>query len=72
MLGYIAIDQYGTTYQIGNNPPRKWLLNFFGATKADKMFVEKKDGTTKHIGYVIQKLWISVFKICDWKENEKN
>ncbi len=67
VLGYLAIDQYGQTYQIGNNPPRKWLLEHLGASKADKMYADKKDGTVRHIGYVITGLWLRVFKVCNWK-----
>ena len=68
-LGYLAIDQYGQTYQIGNNPPRKYLLEHFGGKHADKMYVDTKDGTAKHIGYIIKGLWLRIYKVCDWKIN---
>lgn len=29
-IGYMAVDQYGQTYHIGANAPRKWLLNRLG------------------------------------------
>lgn len=66
-VGYIAIDQYGTAYQIGDNPPRKWLLNHFGRQHADKMYCDTKDGKVQHTGYVIAGHWIRVFRVCEWK-----
>ena len=66
-LGYIAIDQYGMMYQIGKNPPRKWLLNIFGRQHADKMYCDTVNGEPRHIGYIIAGLWLSVYRVCSWK-----
>jgi hypothetical protein len=72
-LGYLAIDQYGQTYQIGNNHPRKWLMSHIGSSRADKMYCDTTGGAAKHIGYIVKGLWLRVFKVCDWKtENKKN
>lgn len=71
MLGYLAIDQYNQTYQIGNNHPRKWLLEHLGRKHCKKMFVDLKSGGSKHIGYVIARLWLQVFEVHDWKSPEK-
>lgn len=70
-LGYIAIDQYNNTYQIGDNPPRKWLLNQFCRKHAEMMYCDTKSGKTKHIGYIIAGLWLEIFKVCEWKEASK-
>ena len=51
-LGYMGIDQYGTTYKL-NKYPRKELLEQLYATGASKMYVD-----IKHIGYIITGLWI--------------
>ena len=67
MLGYIAIDQYDKQYLIGNNPPRKWLLDYFGRQHCEKMYVDTKKGKHKHVGYVIAGHWLNVFKVIDWK-----
>lgn len=69
-LGFMAKDQYGQTYHIGNHPPRKWLLNHLGHNHADKMFYDTKGGKTRHIGYVIADLWLEVFRVCVWKDAE--
>ena len=67
-LGYIAIDQYGQTYQIGDNPPRKWLLDHLCRKHADKMYQDTTSGKVRHTGYVIAGLWLSVFTVGAWKE----
>ena len=57
--GYLAVDQYGTSYFIGNCPPRKWLLNYFGKKHAEKMYCDKYE----HIGWVIAGHWLTVYKV---------
>lgn len=65
-LGYMARDQYGDTYHIGNNPPRKWLLNHFDRQHAEKMYCDTKSGKTKHVGYIIAGLWLTIFRGGKW------
>jgi hypothetical protein len=65
---YIAVDQYNQTYHIATNHPRKWLPEYLGSKRADKMFRDTKDGS-KHVGYVIKGLWLEIFKISAWKIN---
>jgi hypothetical protein len=57
--GYLAVDQYGTSYFIGNNPPRKWLLDYFGKKHASKIYT----GKSEHIGWVIAGHWLAVYKV---------
>ena len=59
---YMAIDQYGDTYH-GLEYPRKDLLAKLGRQHASKMYVDMKDGTTKHVGYVIAGLWLRLYKV---------
>ena len=66
-IGYLAIDQYGHTYQIGDNPPRKWLLNHFDRQHAEMVYCETEECKTKHIGYIIANLWLTIYKVCEWK-----
>jgi len=66
--GYMAIDQHGMTYHIGNNPPRKYLLNLFGRKHADKMYHDAENGKTRHIGYVIAGYWLEIFCVGIWKQ----
>ena len=59
---YMAIDQYGNTYH-GLEHPRKDLLKRLGCTHAEKMYQDKKDGTTVHVGYVIGGLWLTLYSV---------
>lgn len=68
-LGYIARDQYGNTFHIGNNPPRKWLLDYLGQKHAQKIYLNNLlDETVSHIGYIIAGHWIYVYRIFPFKE----
>ena len=59
---YMAIDQYGNTYH-GLKHPRKDLLEKLCMRHADKMYVDKLDGSSKHIGYIIAGHWLTVYKV---------
>ena len=66
--GYMAIDQHGQTYHIGDNAPRKWLLNRFWRQHAEKMYRNNATGRTRHVGYIIAGLWMEIFRVCQWKK----
>jgi len=57
----IGIDQYGSTYRIRGQFPRKELLAEFNGTHADKMYVDTKSGV-RHIGYIIHGCWITLYE----------
>ena len=63
---FMAIDQYGNTHH-GLEHPRKDLLERLGRKHAEKMYVDTKDGTAKHIGYVIAGLWLTVYEVKRWE-----
>ena len=48
----MGIDQWNNTYHDLGKYPRKALLMKLGTNKAKKIYVDKKDGTTAHVGYV--------------------
>jgi hypothetical protein len=62
---YMATDQYGNTYH-GLTHPRKDLLEKLGRKHADKMYRDKTDGSTRHVGYVVAGCWLEVFKVTPW------
>lgn len=62
---FIAINEHGKVYHIGANPPRKWLLNYFGRQHADKIYDDLKG--KHHVGYVIAGVWLTIYRINDWK-----
>ena len=63
---FVARDQYGQTYFIYSEYPRKWLLNYFGRQHVDKIYDDLKG--QHHIGYVIAGKWLTIFRINEWKE----
>ena len=66
-LGLMAIGNDGSTIHLGDTKfPRKELLEKTGYSKADKMFVDDKDGNAKHIGYVIGGVWYQIYEIHEW------
>ena len=69
-LGYMARDQWGDYYHIGDNPPRKWLLEHFDRQHCGKMYTDSlKTGKARHIGYIIAGRWLEVYRVCQWKES---
>jgi hypothetical protein len=67
----MGIDQFGTTYHDLGQFPRKELLNRLGRRHATKMYVDKKNGTTVHIGYIIGSLWITLYTIKQFERVER-
>lgn len=62
-MNYMGIDQYGETYHGLGQYPRKALLERLYKQHATKMYVDKKDGSAVHIGYIIGGLWITLYKV---------
>lgn len=63
MKNIMGIDQYGQIYHDLGKYPRKELLNRLGYKKAEKMYRDKKNGSTVHCGYVIGKNWINLYEV---------
>ena len=70
-LGYLGTDQYGQTFTISEYP-RKELMEQLGYKSANKMYVDLKDGGTRHTGYVIGGHWINVYEVHSWNTVEPN
>lgn len=58
----MGIDQYGKHYDDLGKHPRKELLNRLGGSHVAKMY-QDRDGSSKHIGYVIGGLRISLYTV---------
>jgi hypothetical protein len=56
-------DQYGQYYHDLGRHPRKELMHRIGRSSAKKMYQDSKDGSTKHVGYIIGGLWISLYTV---------
>ena len=62
MKMYMAIDQYGHTYH-GLKHPRKKLSERLCNSHVEKMYQDKKNGTTVFCGYVIGGLWLQLYEV---------
>ena len=60
----MAIDQYGQHYDNLGKYPRKALLKRLCRQHADKMYIDKVNGNTKHIGYIIGGLWLTLYTVA--------
>jgi hypothetical protein len=68
MKSTIAIDQYGQHYDDLGKHPRKALLEKLGHSSAQKMYIDKKDGSTCHVGYIIGGLRLTIYNISSWEK----
>lgn len=57
---YIAIDQYGNLTYL-DKYPRKELCELLDNKHVSRMYIDKKDGSVWHIGYVIGHRWLRVY-----------
>lgn len=63
MKDIMGIDQYRHTYHDLGKYPRKELLSRLGYKTANRMYRDKKDGSTVHCGYVIGRIWIELYEV---------
>ena len=64
----MAISNHGETIHIGDNPPRKYLMDHFGASSCTKQYIETGDGRTVHNGYVIGDVWLTLYVVTRWEK----
>lgn len=69
MKNIMGIDQYGKTYHSLGDKPRKALLEKLGRRHCAKMYVDKTDGTAKHVGYIIGGHWIRLYHVESWEKD---
>ena len=64
MKAYMGIDQYGETYHLGyTRSPRKDLLERLCRKSAQRIYRDRKNGTGRHVGWLIAGRWIEVFQV---------
>lgn len=54
----LYIDQYGARIWAKS---RKELAQLAGGGRVNKMYRDKKDGSTVHVGYVVGKRWFTCY-----------
>ncbi len=63
-LGYMAVDQYGTTHHLDGKFPRKQLLDIYGVTSAQKIYIDRKSGENSvHVGWIVSGHWFNVYQV---------
>jgi len=67
---HMAIDQYGVAIY-GLVHPRKDLLLRVGGGRVSKMYWDRLDGTTRHVGYVIGNRWFTIYTVEPWEGKER-
>lgn len=65
---FLAIDQYNQKHLLKTKFPRKELLEIFGATSARKIYQDDKIGQSYHTGYLIQGLWLTLYKVSEFRK----
>jgi len=69
MDAVMAIDQYGRAeHNLDSKHPRAALLDRLGATKAQKMYCDTKEGKSHHIGYIIHRRWFTFYNVTSWQK----
>ena len=58
MKADLYIDQWGNKFYASTRKQLKEQI----PGRVSKMYVDKKDGYAKHIGYVVGKHWLTAFK----------
>lgn len=56
----LYIDQYGTHYPARNVKELKARPHYLPG-KVSRMYIDKKNGKTMHVGYVIGKYWLTAY-----------
>lgn len=67
-VGYMAVSNQSRTIRLANpkKHPRKQLMDKLGYKHCEKIYVDDKTGTAKHIGYVIGREWFTIYEVCEW------
>jgi len=63
MKNFMAIDQYGNTVHDLGPHPRKTLLERLNRKKAEKMYRDKSEGPTVHVGYIVAGRWFTLYHV---------
>ena len=70
-INYMAVDQYGEIYRNLGEYPRKELMERLDCKHAEKIYIDKKDGSTIHIGYIIGNLWLTLYQVIPFEKKIK-
>lgn len=63
----MGIDQFGHHYDDLGKHPRKTLMERLGRKRAQKMYQDCRSGESKHVGYIIGTMWITLYTVTPIK-----
>ena len=67
LVGYLAIDQFRLMIRLKEpKHPRKQLLKACGRKSCRKMYVDRKDGSSRHAGYIVGSQWFHLYEVHEW------
>lgn len=64
----LARDQYGNEILLTSEHPRKELMDKLDSSHADRLYRNKVDGRTVHVGYVIRHHWYTFYTLTPWEQ----
>jgi hypothetical protein len=71
VIGIMAIGNNGTRFNnLDIKHPRKDLLAKMGRARAQKIFIDTKDGKTYHSGYIVGGEWFQFYEVHPWRKEE--
>ena len=62
-LGFLAVGNGQVIQLTKPTGPRKQLLEHFRRQHCRKVYVDHKDGTTVHVGYIVAGTWWNVYRV---------
>ena len=69
LLGYIADDSFETLHLTDpNRSPRSQLLEQMDAKSCKKVYVDVDKGEAKHIGYIVNTRWFTIYEVREWSQ----
>ncbi len=57
----LYVDQYGSRFWAKTVKELRGMIGM-GGSRLSKMYVDKKDGRTVHVGYVIGQHWLTAYQ----------
>ena len=64
----LALGHRGTKHLLRGLHPRSELLDACYRKHADKIYVDRCDGTIAHVGYVVGGEWFILYRLAEWKK----
>lgn len=68
LIGYLAIGHRGTVLHLTDTDrsPRAQLLQRLGRSSARKIYRDLRDGSYRHVGYIVAGEWFDVHEVRQW------